>query len=81
MGVTEVKADLLTACFAKESWFPRNGEKKHTHTQHTLTNKHADSSLCLNTVRTYCKGPPTFCYTNVHTPTDAHVHYTHTHTE
>ncbi len=31
MGVTEVIADLLAACFAKESLFPRNGE---TNTQH-----------------------------------------------
>lgn len=46
MEVAKVLADLLAACFAKESLFPRNGE---TNTHNTPTNKHTDSSPRLNT--------------------------------
>lgn len=80
MGVTEVTADLLAACFAKESLFPRTGE---TNTHNTRTNKHTDSSPCLNTAHTYSKSPHTFGYSVMYTysPTGTHkhkhVHYTH----
>lgn len=59
MEVTKVLADLLAACFAKESLFPRNEE---TNTHNTPTNKHTDSSPRLNTVHRYCKSPPAFGY-------------------
>lgn len=59
------------AAFAKESLFPRNGE---TNTHNFRTNKHKSSSLCLNTVCTYCKSPPAFGYSVTYTyaPTDTH---------
>lgn len=73
VGVAEVTADLLAACFAKESLFPRNGE---TNTHNARTNKHMSSPHCLNTVHTYCKSPPAFGYSLMYTyaPTDTHKH-------
>ena len=70
-GVIEVISDLLAACFAKESLFPRKGE---TDTHNTHTNKYMASSLPLNTVHTHCKSPPAFGYSAMYTciPTDTH---------
>lgn len=75
MEVAKVLADLLAACFAKESLFPRNEE---TNTHNTPTNKHTDSSPRLNTAHRYCKSPPAFGYSvfYTYTPTEAHKHTT-----
>lgn len=77
MELAKVLADLLAACFAKESLFPRNGE---TNTHNTPTNKHTDSSPHLNTAHRYCKSPPAFGYSVFYTYTHINtqrVRYTH----